>query len=88
MSQDLKRMATSTDYREEGARIRSLTETIDNERDLNVLIEAADLCDALADRAEVALNAAATEPFTTRFAQGGAFPHSLRRASLPTVRDD
>jgi len=48
-------MATATDYREEGARIRALTETIANERDSHVLREAAELCDVLADRAEIAV---------------------------------
>jgi hypothetical protein len=52
-------MATATDYREEGARIRALTETIDNERDSNMLRGAAQLCDILADRVEIAANLAA-----------------------------
>jgi hypothetical protein len=56
MSRNLKRMATATDYREEGARIRALTETIGNDRDLYVLREAAELCDLLADRAAFAVS--------------------------------
>jgi hypothetical protein len=56
MSQNLKRMATATDYREEGVRIRALAETIENEPDSNILREAAELCDVLADRAEIAVS--------------------------------
>ena len=56
MSQNVKRMATAIDYREEGIRIRAMAEEVDNERDLNVLLKAAELCDVLADRAEIAVS--------------------------------
>jgi hypothetical protein len=55
MAQNLTRMATATDYREEGARIRGQAETIGNKRDSCVLREAAELCDVLADRAMIAV---------------------------------